>query len=87
MTDQHHYAAAASRPQGDGLPGQSRPAADRGGAVVLAEAVDARMLMIMRCVLAVSAFAIVCVDASEPRRWVELARVSLSASSNRSICP
>lgn len=76
MTDEHHYAAAASRPQGDGLPGQSRPA-DRGGAVVLAEAVDARMLMIMRCVLAVSAFAIVCIDASEPRRWVELTRVSL----------
>jgi len=36
------------------------------------------MLLIMRCVLAFSAFAIVCIDASEPQHWVELTRVSLA---------
>lgn len=36
------------------------------------------MLVIMRCVLAFSAFAIVFVDASEPRQWVDLTRVSLA---------
>jgi signal transduction histidine kinase len=45
--------------------------------IVLAEAVDARMLMFMRIVLAFSAFVIVCIDASEPMRWVKLITISL----------
>ena len=42
------------------------------------ERVDARMLAMMRCVLAFSAFVIVNIDASEPWQWVELTWVSLA---------
>jgi signal transduction histidine kinase len=43
----------------------------------LAERVDARMLALMRCVLAFSAFLAIGIDASEPSHWMELTRVSL----------
>jgi signal transduction histidine kinase len=43
------------------------------------ETVDARMLVVMRCVLAFSAFAIIWIDPSEPRRLVELTYASLAA--------
>lgn len=42
------------------------------------ETVDARMLVLMRCVLAFSAFAIIWLDPSEPTRLVELTYASLA---------
>jgi signal transduction histidine kinase len=43
------------------------------------ETVDARLLVLVRCVLAFSAFAIIWIDPSEPTRLVELTYASLAA--------
>lgn len=43
------------------------------------EQVDARMLALMRCVLAFSALVIIWIDPSEPRRLVALTYASLAA--------
>jgi len=48
------------------------------GASDRVETVDARMLVLMRCVLAFSAFAIIWRDPSEPARLVELTYSSLA---------
>ncbi|HEY0846574.1 MAG TPA: histidine kinase [Noviherbaspirillum sp.] len=59
-------------------PTASAPRPRRSSAARFAEAIDARMLMLVRGVLAYSAFGIVMIDASEPHRWVELTRISLA---------
>ncbi|HUF21844.1 MAG TPA: histidine kinase [Burkholderiales bacterium] len=48
-----------------------------GEAGVRFDAVDARMVGMMRCVLASSALVIIWIDPSEPQRWVELTYTSL----------
>jgi len=59
----------------------ARPAAAEAGAGAIerVETVDARMLVLVRCVLAYSAFAIIWIDPSEPTRLVEVTYASLAA--------
>jgi len=63
------------------MPTDMRPAAAEAGAPAMdrVETVDARMLVLIRCVLAYSAFAIIWVDPSEPTRLVEVTYASLAA--------
>lgn len=53
-------------------------AATRSSAVNFAGAVDARMLMLMRCVLAFSAFGIAIIHVLEPLHWIDVTRISLA---------
>ncbi|WP_420474554.1 sensor histidine kinase [Noviherbaspirillum sp. ST9] len=54
------------------------PVSDPARSNMLAQRVDARMLVFMRCVLAFSAFLVVNVDPAEPRHLVELSLISLA---------
>lgn len=72
---EQHHAAMHALPSAAGVASGTSPLA----AAPRVDAVDARMLVIVRCVLAFSAFAIIWIDPSEPRRLVELTYTSLAA--------
>lgn len=55
----------------------SLPQPQRLAAMSIGETVDARMLALMRCILAFSAFAIVFIDASDTPQWSGIVRASL----------
>ena len=62
------------------MPADLRAAGGAGaGAVPRVETIDARMLVLIRCVLAYSALAIIWIDPSEPTRLVEVTYASLAA--------
>ena len=63
------------------MPDEAKPVMvdAQAGAMERVETVDARMLVLVRCVLAYSAFAIIWIDPAEPTRLVEVTYASLAA--------
>lgn len=61
------------------MPADAHPAVARFAAVERVETVDARMLVLVRCLLAYSALVIIWIDPSEPTRLVEVTYASLAA--------